>query len=119
MSWTMCTSGAAVAKAGVNASSVAVTSGALMGQWSDEAEGYIEAATRRSWVANFSGLPTGVKAALGNVASSLIANKMINYDTDGYYPLRAAETTLDVNDNIVNDGIRVLKDFKSNTLQEP
>jgi len=118
MSWTLCTSGAAVYKAGEHVNSTVSGSGLILAKWSDEAEGRIEAETRRSWVANYSGLSDGVKGILSDTCSSLIAMKIISYDTTGYLS-READTLLNVNDDIANDGLKILKDFKSNTLHTP
>jgi len=117
MVWTLCTSGAAVMKAGIHCNAIS-GSVATMAEWSTEAEGRIEAETRRSWVANYSGLPTGVKGILADVCSSLIAMNIIAYDTTGYLS-READALLNVNDDKASSGLRILKDFKSNTLQTP
>lgn len=118
MSWTLCTSGAAVAKAGVHANSVVATSGAIMNQLSTDVEGRIEAETRRSWVANYSGLPTGVKGVLSDIASSMIGMNIIAWDTTGYLT-READTLMNHNDDRITKGLAILKDFKSNSIQTP
>ena len=117
MSWTLCTSGSAILKAGANANSTIIASGSLS-FFSDEAEGRIEAETRRTWVASYSGLGTGIKGVLSDVCSSLIAMNIISYDTTGYLS-READTLLNVNDDRASKGLQTLKDFKSNTLQTP
>ena len=116
MSWTLTTSGAAIWKAGANVN-YGECSGA-MSIWSEEAEGRIEAETRRTWVASYSGLSTPIKAILSDVASSLIAMKMIAYDTTGYLS-READTLLNVNEDTASSGLKILKDFKSNELKAP
>ena len=118
MAWTLCTSGAAVYKAGANCNGTVSGSGVILNEWSTEAEGRIEAETRRSWVTNHSGLSDGVKGILSDVCSSLIAMRIISYDTTGYLS-READTLMNMNDDIANNGLRILKDFKSNTLQTP
>jgi len=118
MSWTLCTSGAAVAKAGVHCNSTIKVSGSALLQWCSDAEGRIEAETRRSWAANYSSLGAGVKGILADVCSSLIAMNIIAYDTTGYLS-READALLNVNDDKAGSGLRILKDFKSNTLQTP
>ena len=118
MSWILCTSGAAIAKAGYHALETIRVSGAALARWSDEAEGRIEAESRRLWVSNYSGLDTGTKNILADVCSSLIAMNIISYDTTGYLS-READILLNVNDDKVNKGLIILKDFKSNSLQTP
>lgn len=117
MSWTLCTSASAVAKAGTHCSAVS-SSAVTMAKWSDEAEGRIEAETRRSWVANYTGLSTGIKGVLSDVCSSLVAMNIIAFDTTGYLS-READTLMNFNDDRITRGLAVLKDFKSNTLQNP
>ena len=117
MSWTLCTSGAAVLKAGTHANSIS-TSGSALAEWSTEAEGKIEADTGFSWVTNYSGLSTGIKGALSEVCSSLIAMKIIAYDVTGYLR-READTLMNFNDEIVTKGLATLKDKAVNTLKTP
>jgi hypothetical protein len=119
MSWTLCTSGSAIRKAGVNANSAIISSGSALADWSDQAEGRIESECRRSWVANYSGLPASVKNALADTASSDIAKKIINYDMSGFTSRTEAQTMLNVLDDIFRQNIQVLKDFKSNEIKEP
>ena len=108
MSWSMCSSGAAIAKAGANANSTIVNDITTMENWSDETEGYINAETRRDWITNpASGSTSG---ALIDVASSHIGNKIINYDMSGYSTRLEASIMLDVNADIIRKGITFLKD---------
>ena len=119
MAWTLCTSGAAIAKAGANCNTDIRASGAILAQWSNEAEGRIVEETRRNWVTQHTGLPTDVKNVLSDVCSSLIAMQMISYDMSGYTDRREAETILDVQDDRANKALTRLKDFKSNSIQNP
>lgn len=116
MSWTFCTSGAAVANAGLNQNSVVGTSGGLMTSWSDESEGWIEQETRRKWLASFSTLDTGTQNALSDVCASRIAMRIISHDSTGYLR-READLLMNLNDDRVTKGLQVLKDFKSSSLQ--
>lgn len=115
MSWTFCTSGSAIAKAGVDAN----ISGSLLASWSDEAEGRIESETRRKWVDNYSDLPSGVQNLLSDVCSSKIAKQIICFDLGAYTNRAIAQTMLNVQDDIERDGVRILRDFKSNELKDP
>jgi hypothetical protein len=118
MSWTLTTSAAAVVKAGVHSNSTIIASGAVLAKWSDEAEGYVESQTRRTWVDNYAGLPTGIKGVLSDVTSSKIGMNIIAYDSTGYYT-READTLMNYNDEIVTKGLGVLKDFDSKALKTP
>lgn len=118
MTFTLCTSGAAIMKAGANVNSDIAVSGSALQNWSDEAEGRIEGETRRTWVDDYAGLSTGIKNILSDTCSSLMAMNIIGYDTTGYLS-READILLNVNDDKANDGLKILKDFKSNSLQSP
>lgn len=119
MSWTLTTSGSAVVKAGANANADIRVSGSFLTKWSDDAEGRIEAITRRSWVSNYSGLSTGIKGILNDAASSLIAKQIIAYDMSNFTSRAEAVIMLNVQDDTAREAINILKDFKSNTLQAP
>lgn len=117
MSWILTTSGAALGKAGYYYNSDLTASGAL-GLWSSQAEGRIVAETRRNWVSQYAGLSTEIKNILSDVASSLIAKQIISCDMSGYTSRAEAQTMLDVQDDTAANGIRILKDFKSNDIRE-
>ena len=121
MSFTFCTSGAAVIKAGFHRNTAidatATASGALI-LWSNEAEGRIEAETHTDWTTTYSSLPTGIKNILAETASSLIAMKIISYDPTGYLT-READMLMNNNDDIVKSGLAVLSDKTKHTLASP
>lgn len=119
MSFTLTTSGAIVQKAGLNASSGATTSGALLENYSNFAEGMIVEETRRNWVTQHSGLSTDMKNALSDVASDLAAMKVIIFDMSGYTSRSEAQTMLNVLRDNANRHIINLKDFKSNEIKDP
>lgn len=113
MSWTLCTSGAAVFKAGKNADSVATLSGGIMGKWSDEVEGRITAEIHTDVVTDHATYPTLIQQALSDACSSLIANKIIAYDMSGYTSRQEAGLMLDFNDDTANDNLKILKQKKN------
>lgn len=119
MSWTLTTSGSAIVKAGAGVSTDIVGSGSVLLAWCNEAEGRIESETRRSWVDNYSGLSTGIQNLLSDIASSLIAKKMISFDISNYLNPQEAYTLINIQDDIAKEGLRILKDFKSNELRTP
>ena len=84
MSWTLCTSGSAIVKAGANANSTIVASGSSLAEFSDEVEGTICTKTRYNWVSNYSSITSQFKPILANIASDLIAMKIIGYDLSGW-----------------------------------
>ena len=115
--WILCTSENAIAKAGLNANSDIVTSSPRLLQWSKDAEGMIESETRRKWVTDFSSLSDTIKDALSAGTSSYVAMQICSYDNTGYLP-READMVMNRNDEIWTRSIRVLKDFKSNTIKD-
>jgi len=117
MSNTLFTQANAIKAAGKGANATIVADSTQLTLWSDQAEGRIEAETRRTWVDDFASLDTGTKGLLQEVGSAIVAMKIITWDTSGYFNSREAETLLDYLDDVVNDGLRILKDFKANTLR--
>jgi len=117
-SWTLCTSGAAVVKAGTHANSTIAASGSALQGFADAAEGKIEASTRKSYIDNYSSLSIGVKNMLSDVASSIVAMDIIAYDNTGYLA-READMLMNKLDERINSGLAILKDFKTNALQSP
>jgi hypothetical protein len=112
MAWKLCTSGAAIAKAGANVNATIAASSATLAEWSDESEASLQTITRKDWItdadytANFSG-------ALADAASDMVAMKIINYDMSGYTSRMEAQTMLDViRDNLMRT-LDVLKDDKN------
>lgn len=119
MSWTLTTSGSAILSAGGNANSTITASGSALQAWSDEAEGYICAHTRRDWLTNYASLGQPIKQALAAATNCYMGNKIINYDMSGFTSRLEAENMLDINFDILQSMITILKDFKSNTLLVP
>ena len=117
MSWTLCTSGAAIAKAGDSSNTTIRASGACLARWSDEAEGRIVGECRRDWVDNFSSADAHIQHLLTDVCSSLIAKQIIQFDMSGYTSRAEAQTMFDVQDDTAQRGLGILKDFKSNTIK--
>jgi len=115
--WTFCTSAAAVAKAGANVSSVSSTA-VTMADWCIEAQGTIEVQTGKSYIDNWSSLPAGTSSALADVCSSMVAMKLIAYDTTGYLS-READTLMNMNNDIIVKGMKDLEDFKKIKLRNP
>ncbi len=121
MSWTLCTSGAAIIKAGAHVNSDIVNYGTnktAIDKFSTDAEGRIELFTGMSFVANIGSAPGAISGAVSNICSSMIAIDLINYDITGYLS-READTLLNIHDDIVSKGLKQLKDFKNTTLNNP
>ena len=76
MTFTLCTSGSAIVKAGTHANSTIILSGTAMANYSLEAEGLIESETRIKWVENHATLPTGIKGVLSNELALISLNSI-------------------------------------------
>ena len=113
MSFTLCTSGAIVAKAGANVNSAAALSGTLLQQYCDEAEGIVCAATLFDWVANYATVGANYKGALTTAVSALGGNKLIAYDMSGYTGRGEAEDMINLNYTEAANAINVLKDAET------
>ena len=110
MSWTLCTSGAAINKAGVNSN----ISGATLAGYSDEVESSLCLKTRYDWIANYATITANFKPVLADVCSDLIAIKIINYDQSGFLK-GEAQTMLDV---LKDNADSIIKDLRLKEYQE-
>lgn len=113
MSWSLTSSSAIQFKAGANASSVALASGAILQKFSDQAEAVINAATRKDWVTDYSGVGSNFTGILDDTAAALAAMNVINYDMSGFTSRAEAQTMLDVLRDQVNRNLEILKDEKN------
>jgi len=119
MSWTLCTSGSAIVKAGEDANSTIIASGSALSEWSDEAEGQIVAKTRRDWVGSYSNVNIYIQQALADACSDLIAIKIINYDLFSYNSRLEAIHMINVLYDNANKIMNELKDFKTTSIKPP
>lgn len=118
MSWTLCTSGAATVKAGVNANSTITASGAALAEWSDEAESTLCMKTRKDWITDYANVQTNLKPMLADAVSDLIAVKIINYDMSGFTGLNEASTMCDILKDNFNDIVRDLRNDENQKLNK-
>jgi hypothetical protein len=82
MSWTLHTSGGAIATAGANTNSTITASGSTLALWSNEAESYVSNAARYDVVTNYSKLATNGKAILQSICDAYVAQKIVNYEPE-------------------------------------
>jgi len=112
MSWSLCSSYAAITKAGAYSNSTAIASAALLQDFSDKAEGQICMKTRKDWVSTPSS-QTQIINAIADATSDLIAMKIINYDHSGYLK-GEAQTMLDV---LKDNSDTIIKDLRQDPNQ--
>lgn len=115
MSFTLCTSGAIVIKAGAGVASGASISPSILEQFSNEAEGFINSATRYDWVTNYASVGSNYKPILADVASCLAACYLIAYDMSGYTSRGEAESLINVLHDKAIRIIEILRDDKVKT----
>ena len=111
MTETFCDKAAVQLKAGANVSS-SITDGQFT-QLINQAESYINVATRINYTDTYSGLNADVKKILEDAASSHAATGAINYDMSGYTSRAEAQTMLNLNWARLSAAIKLLKDKKS------
>jgi hypothetical protein len=117
MSFTLCTEQEAIDAAGEGASATATGDSVLLANWADAAEGRIEVETKRTWVANFSSLSTPVKGILQDVCASMVAMKIVSFNTTDYFSTREAELLMDYLDDVVKKGLKLLENFNQVVLK--
>lgn len=116
MSWTLCTSGAAIRKAGSNANSTIIASGAALADWSDEAENLACDFARYDVISNFGSLTTNGKQILQNFATAHIAQKIITYSLSSYDSTSEYTMLLNIQENDIRRAQKILEDEKKRTF---
>lgn len=110
MSFTLTSSAAIIQKAGANADSTAIASGALMLNFADQAEGIVCSKTRVDWITQYSALNANFKKIIDSAVSSKAAMFILNYDLSGFTSRFEAQTMLDVLRDDFADNIKELKE---------
>ena len=117
MSWTLCLSGSAIKKAGVNANSDIVsyiTNKTFLDQMSDEAEQLACSLTRSNVITNYASLTTNGKQIIAQFCEAVIAQNLINYDIDAIG--RSTGTLmLNILENQKKEAEKILTDDKNKT----
>lgn len=116
MSFNMCTEDDIVVKAGANVNATIALSTATITKWADNAEAFINSATRINYSDTAAALNDDVKGILRDTCSSLAGMNLIRYDMSGYTSIYEAETMLDVLRDTYMMGISMLRDKKVTTF---
>lgn len=117
MSFTIHTSGGAIATAGTNVNSDIVdwaTSQTELEAWSDQAESRICSTARYDVVTNYSDLTTKGKEILSEIADAMVAQKIINYEPEAI-GLTGASLRLNLLQSIISDGLSKIDNDKIKT----
>ena len=114
MTWTLCTSGSAINKAGIYANATIIASGSALASYYDEVESIICSIARVDVVTAYSGLTSYGKQILGNLASSMVAQKIICYDPNAI-GRSTATLRLNILENDIRRGISLISEDKVKT----
>ena len=114
MTWTICTSGAALVRAGTHVNRDMYTT--LADSLSTQAESLIEAETGMSIKANI--IDYALSGSAEMACASKIAMSMIAYDNTGYLS-READTLMNTNDADYKLAIKNMKEKNKITLSSP
>lgn len=110
MTWTLCTSGAIIVKAGANANSTAVASSAILAQFQEQAEAIICTNSNFNWVDKYSSLNDDVKGILQDATSNLAAMYLVSYDMSGYTSRGEATNIIDLLNYRLTGDLKFLED---------
>lgn len=117
MAWTLGTSGAAIARAGENANSTIVTSGATLEKWSDEAEGFLCLQGHTDFVTGYANYDTQIKNALSRAHSALVASDIAAYSPNSY-TADEWNAIMNYNDETYTKALALIKDKVKQRLSE-
>lgn len=112
MATTFCISGATLMKAGINRYTGSAVFDAEIDNWINDAESFINVATRRNWIDIYGTLNTDVKLILHETASCLAGIYCIIYDMGGYTSRTEAEDIINVLRDTGLRNISILRDLK-------
>lgn len=110
---TLCDSGAVKWRAGANASTTVINSGAALTSFINQAEGEIAVETLCDWVAIYSGLSANYKKVLEGACATKAAIKAIEYNPGTFSSLNEATTMVNILWAEYDRSIRLLSDTKA------
>ena len=114
MSWTIHTSGGAIATAGANVNSDIVdwaTSQTELDAWSDEAESFVCNAARYDVVTNYGSITAKGKYILQSIADAYVAQKIISYEPEAI-GLTGAALRLNMLQTQIQQGLNQIENEK-------
>jgi len=114
---TLCTETQVKHKAGNGASSTSSAS-TYITDFIEQAEGIINAMTRKDWVAIYGNLNSSVKGILEETCSNMAAIYVVQYDMSGYTSRIEAEDIINILRDSILKNISVLRDLKVQEFME-
>jgi len=115
MTWTMISSAAAVANAGLHSNSAVIASAATLLAWCTEAEGFICTECHNDFIAGYTALNARTKGALQTAAGAIIAMNIISFDPTGYLT-READMLMNNNYERYSQALKYLSIKQNQTL---
>jgi hypothetical protein len=115
MTWTLTTSGAAIAKAGVHANSAIIASAATLLKFCTDAEGFVCAECHKDFVVASAATNARIRGALSEAVSSMVAMNIISYDPTGYLT-READMLMNNNYEKYSQSLKYLSIQQNQTL---
>jgi len=116
MSFTLVSSKAIIAKAGINHNTGYTTVGASLALIADLAESRFCALTRKDWITDFSSVGTNYRGAIEDCVSDIAGTIIITADMSGYTSRVEAQTMLDVLRDKINQAIDFFKEDRNREL---
>jgi len=112
MSWTLCTSGAAIDTAGANTNTTIVNYGSskdTLDKWSDEAESLVCNECDYDVITNYASLTSSGKEILSTICCAYIAQKIIGYEPESI-GVNGAALRLNLLQTHLSKGLAQIKD---------
>jgi hypothetical protein len=110
MAWTLCTSGAAIHKAGEDADATIIASGSALADYSDEAEALCCVVARSDVIGNYGTLTANGKKVFQDITSSYVAEQIIKWKPASYTSRAEATTMLNVLENNIQRNLKLIAD---------
>lgn len=119
MSWTLCTSGSAIFKSGVNVNSAIVAYGTAsvktyLDQLSDEAESLACDLARSNVITNYASLTTNGKAVFALFCEAWVAQNLIMYDMDAIGRSTGTQM-MNLLETQKNEAVKIITEDKNKT----
>lgn len=115
MTWEVCTSGAAIHKAGENADATIIASGSALADYYDEAIAFACVAARKDVQTNFSSLTNPGRKLIQEIVTCHIAQQIIKWNMGVYTSRGEATTMLNILESSIQRNVALLKDDNHKT----
>ena len=115
MSFTLSSSWAITKEAGINANASWISSGAILSELGDRAEGVVCMKTRKDWVTDYANVGAEIKLALSDAVALWAGKRLIKADMSGFTSRAEAQTMCDI---MLDDFNTIIKDLREEPNQK-